>query len=93
MKITNLEHSLQFTGVLKPTGLLQFGDHGGLCIIRSRHVLNQSLGQHLAVELLEHILVLNVLEDNHHLVQSILQLGFLWVFARFLGHMLFMHQF
>ena len=35
--------------------------------IYSSHYSYQSLRQHLAVELLEHILVLDVLEHHHHL--------------------------
>ena len=42
-------------------------------------MLNEPLCQHLAVELLKDILVLNVLEDNHALIESVLQLGLLGV--------------
>ena len=60
-----LEHPLQLGRVLEPAGLLQLGDHGGLGVITGGHVLYQSLGQHLAVELLENVFVLDVLEHNH----------------------------
>jgi len=54
---------------------LQLGDHTGFCIVRRRHVLNQSLGQHLAVELLKHVFVLDVLEDDHLWSQQIKHLA------------------
>ena len=60
-----LEHPLQLGRVLEPAGLLQLGDHGGLGVVAGRHVLHESLGQHLAVELLENVLVLDVLENDH----------------------------
>lgn len=63
--LTCLEHALQLGGVLKATCLLQLGDHGGLCVVAGRHVLNQPLGKHLRVELLEDILVFYVLKYNH----------------------------
>ena len=76
-----LEHPLELVGVLKATGLLQLGNHGGLGVVAGRHVLDQTLGQHLAVELLEHVLVLDVLEDDHDLVERVLQFGLLGIFA------------
>ena len=60
-----LEHPLQLGRVLEPAGLLQLRDHGGLGVVAGRHVLHESLGQHLAVELLENVLVLDVLENDH----------------------------
>ena len=76
-----LEHSLQLAGVFEPTRLLQLGDHGCLGVVTGTHVLHQPLGEHLAVELLEHVLVLDVLEHHHHLVQCIFQLSLLRVLA------------
>ena len=40
--------------------------------MQGSHNSYQSLSQHLAVELLEHILVLDVLEHHHHLLQMVL---------------------
>ena len=40
-------------------------------VIHGLHYSYQSLSQHLAVELLEHILVLDVLEHHHHLLHKI----------------------
>lgn len=44
---------------------LQFGDHAGLCVVTRTVLVHQSLGQHLSVELLEHVFVLDVLEHHH----------------------------
>ena len=60
-----LEHPLQFAGVLEAAGLFQFGDHGGLCVVARGHVLDKTLGQHLAVKLLEHVFILDVFENDH----------------------------
>ena len=65
-----LEHPLQLAGVLEAARLLQLGDHARLGVVAGGHVLHQPLGQHLAVELLEHVLVLDVLEDDHDLVDA-----------------------
>ena len=79
-----LEHPLELVGVLKSASCFQLGNHGGLFVITGRHVLDQPLGQHFAVELLEHILVLDILEDNHDLVERVFQFSFFRIFARFL---------
>lgn len=44
---------------------LQFGDHAGLGVVAGAVLVDQTFGQHLGVELLEHIFVLDVLEHNH----------------------------
>lgn len=44
---------------------LQFGDHAGFCIVAGAVLVHQALGQHLSVELLEDVFVLDVLEHNH----------------------------
>ena len=44
---------------------LEFGDHGHFGVVAGRERVDQSLGEHLAVELLEHVLVLDVLEYHH----------------------------
>ena len=49
---------------------LEFRDHARFRIIRGRHVLYESFGQHLAVKLLEDIFVFYVLEDDHLKKQS-----------------------
>ena len=60
-----LKHSLKFRCVLKTTSLLQLWDHRCFCVITGWHMLDQSLCQHFAIELLEHIFIFNVLENNH----------------------------
>lgn len=44
---------------------LQLRDHAGLSVIAGTVLVDQALGQHLGVELLEDVFVLNVLEHNH----------------------------
>ena len=60
-----LEHPLEFASVLEAARLLELRNHGGLGVVAGGHMLHQPLGQHLAIKLLEHILVLNVFEDDH----------------------------
>lgn len=83
-RIAYLKHSLQFDGVLVATGLLQFGYHRCLRIVGRRRVINQSFCQHFAVELLEYILVFDVFENDHDLVERVLELGFFRILAGFL---------
>ena len=61
----HLEHPLKLGRVFEATGLLQLGDHGSFSVVARRHVLHESLGQHLAVKLLEDVLVFDVLEHHH----------------------------
>lgn len=63
--INYLEHPLKFGSVLEATRLLQLWDHGRFSIVTRWHVLNETFGQHFAVELLEYILVFDVLEYHH----------------------------
>ena len=58
------EHALQLAGVLKAAGLLQLGDHAALGVVGRRRPIHQSLRQHFGVELLKHVLVLNVLSTG-----------------------------
>lgn len=44
---------------------LQLGDHAGLGVVAGAVLVDQTLGEHLGVELLEDVFVLNVLEHNH----------------------------
>lgn len=44
---------------------LEFGDHTGLGVVAGAVLVDQTLGQHLSVELLENIFVLDVLEHDH----------------------------
>lgn len=44
---------------------LQFGDHAGLGVVAGAVLVDQTFGQHLGVELLENVFVLDVLEDDH----------------------------
>ena len=37
--------------------------------------MNEAFGEHFRVELLKDVLVFDVLEDDHHLVQRVLQFG------------------
>lgn len=60
-----LEHALQFARVLEPTSVLELADHGRLGVVGGRSLSDQSVRQHFRVELLEHVLVLDVLEDRH----------------------------
>lgn len=48
---------------------LQFGDHTGLGVVAGTVLVHQSFGQHLGIELLEHVFILNILE-NHHLMRK-----------------------
>lgn len=59
------KHSLQLARVLKPGGLLELGDHTRLGLVRDRERVDEPLREHLGIELLEDILVLEVLEDGH----------------------------
>ncbi len=60
-----LEHALQLRGVVEAAGVLQTGDHHALRVLRDGQVEDQAAGQHVGVELLEHVLVLHVLEHVH----------------------------
>jgi len=81
-----LEHTLELVGVLKARSVLELGDHGGLCVARCRSAVDKTLGKHLRVELLEHILVLNVLEESHDLVEELLHVVLLAALLRALEH-------
>lgn len=48
---------------------LKFGDHAGLGVVAGAVLMHQSFGQHLGIELLEHVFILNILE-NHHLMKK-----------------------
>lgn len=60
-----LRSSLQFVGAARCESDLEFGDHAGLRVVAGAVLMDQTLGQHLRVELLENIFVLDVLEHNH----------------------------
>lgn len=60
-----LKHPLQLARVLESTRVLQFTNHRGFCIVRSRSFTNESVRQHFRVELLEHVFVFDVFEDCH----------------------------
>lgn len=44
---------------------LQLRDHAGLGVVAGAVLMNQTLGKHLGIELLEDVFVLDVLEHNH----------------------------
>lgn len=44
---------------------LQLGDHAGLGVVAGAVLVDQTFGQHLGVELLENVFVLDVLEHDH----------------------------
>jgi len=44
---------------------LQLGDHAGLGVVAGAVLVDEALGEHLGVELLEDVFVLDVLEHNH----------------------------
>ncbi len=59
------KHSREFIGIIESRELLQFGYHTTLAIIRSRRASDQSLSQLLLIKLLEHIFIIDELEDDH----------------------------
>ena len=59
------EHSLELIGVLETASFLQLGDHARFGLFRCRYTMDKSLGKLGAIESLEHILILDVLEDDH----------------------------
>ena len=44
---------------------LEFGNHASLRVIRYGQMLNKAFGEHLAVEFLKNVLIVEVLEDDH----------------------------
>lgn len=60
-----LEHALELRGVFETAGILELADHGRFRIFGGRRVLDETRGEHLRVELLEHVLVLDILENRH----------------------------
>jgi hypothetical protein len=60
-----LEHTLQLRGVLEPARILELADHRRFGVFRGGGVLDETRREHLGVELLEDVLVLDVLEDGH----------------------------
>jgi hypothetical protein len=65
-----VEHALELRRVLEAAGLLELRDHRRLRVVRARELLDEALGEHLGVELLEDVLVLDVLEDGHLCAQT-----------------------
>lgn len=65
VKLHVLEHALELGGVLEPARVLELADHRRFGIFRGRGVLDETGREHLRIELLEHVLVLDVLEDGH----------------------------
>ena len=60
-----LEHALELARVLEPARVLELGDHARLGVVRGRRLVDESPREHARVELLEHVLVLDVLKDAH----------------------------
>lgn len=60
-----LEHALQFARVLETAGVLELGDHVAFGVVGSRGSPDETGRQHLGVELLEDVFILDVLEDGH----------------------------
>jgi len=59
-----IEHALQLGGVLVAANVLQLGDHTLLGVIGGRREINEALRQHFGVKLLEHILVIDILQKT-----------------------------
>ncbi len=79
-----LEHALQLVGVFEATGFFQFRYHARLGVIGCRAGVDEAFRQHLGIEFLEHVLVLDVFEDRHDLCEHVLQIGFLCAFRTLL---------
>ncbi len=62
---TYLIHTLKFGGILKSTGMFQLPNHWRLRLITCGLMRHQTGGQHLAVEFLKYILVLQIFEHDH----------------------------
>jgi hypothetical protein len=60
-----LEHPLQFASVFETARILEFTNHRRFGILGGGSFTNESIRQHLGVELLENVLVFDVLEDRH----------------------------
>ena len=61
----NLRERMSASRELKALAHLQLGDHAGLGVVGHGEVVHEALGEVLAVVLLEHVLVVEVLEDSH----------------------------
>ena len=72
-KRTN-KHALQLVCVLKATSLREFRDHTRLALVRCRNAKEKTLRQFRSVEPLEHILVIDVLEKCHDLIECSFQI-------------------
>jgi hypothetical protein len=59
------EHALELVGIFETACFLQFGNHARLALIRSGYTVDKTFRQLSGVERLEHILILNVLEQYH----------------------------
>lgn len=59
------EHALQLRGVLVAAHLLETADHEALHIARDRLTMDETASKHLGVKLLEHVLVVHILEDQN----------------------------
>ena len=69
------EHSLQATRVLVAAHLLEAVERVCLDLVRVRHGVDETARQALRVHSLEHVLVGNVLEQQHHLIDAVLDLA------------------
>ena len=76
-KLRTGEHALKLVGVLETTGLLELRDHACLSLVTRADTVDETLAELGRVERLKHVLVLDVLEENHDLVERVLEtLGF-----------------
>lgn len=69
------EHAVQLVGELVAARLLQPVDHRLLRVHALRLLVYQALREHARVELLEHVLVVDVLEDYDALRQLLVHLN------------------
>ena len=67
------DHALELGGELRAAAQLELGDHAALRVVRARAREEQPLGQLLLVELGEDVLVAQVAEEAHHLLELVLE--------------------
>ena len=72
---STLEHALELGGELAAALGLQLADHVLLRVVREALVEQEALGQVLLVVALEDVLLLQVAEEDHGLVEQLVDLG------------------